>query len=78
MLKFFSSNFGGRNFDALRYFWKKPTNGIFENGQKSTYEAEKSFLESDFDFLDQHAGFGLSYSKVIFCTFFHINIVKIG
>ena len=50
MLKFFSSNFGGRNFDALRYFWKKPTNGIFENGQKSTSEAEKSFLEADFDF----------------------------
>ncbi len=50
MLKFFSSNFGGRNFDALRYFWKKTTNGIFENGQKSTSEAEKSFLEADFDF----------------------------
>ena len=46
----FPSNFGGRNFDALRYFWKKPTNGIFENGQKSTSEAKKSFLEADFDF----------------------------
>ena len=39
--KFFSSKFHRRNFHPRRYFEKKPTNGIFKNGQKSTSDMKK-------------------------------------
>ena len=40
--KFFSENFGGRNFEPRRYFWKKPTNGIFKKCQNRSFEVKKS------------------------------------
>ena len=39
--KFFSENFGGRNFEPRRNFWEKPTNGIFQKMTKSDIWGQK-------------------------------------